>query len=397
MSLQDTLRHTIDCFTHNLALDSSLYQQLIELTIEAQQKHRLFPLDIMHNSILKTVPSESKSDAENNLVSQGDIEGKQVDVQVQYQLDFLATHYIQFEQFCRTKLFLAGDLAINLWCFWLPFALNLVRRHHKIQRPLVQGILGVQGTGKTTLSQILIWILEKLGYRAINLSLDDLYKTYAERVELQKQDPRLIWRGPPGTHDIDLGITTLDTLRSAPYNRPIPIPRFDKSAHNGAGDRTSPEVVNGINIVLFEGWFVGVVPVNPKVFDDAPYPIRTSEHRSFAKICNDRLRQYIPLWERLDTLAVLYPTRYQLSKDWRLQAEHQMIAQGKTGLTDSQIEVFVEYFWCALHPELFIQPLVQRADGADMVIEIAADHTPSKINQPKINQPKLLDRDQPSH
>jgi glycerate kinase (EC 2.7.1.31) len=58
-------------------------------------------------------------------------------------------------------------------------------------------------------------ILGKLGYSTVSLSLDDLYKTYADRQQLQKADPRLIWRGPPGTHDLELGIAVLDRLRSA--------------------------------------------------------------------------------------------------------------------------------------------------------------------------------------
>jgi D-glycerate 3-kinase len=101
----------------------------------------------------------------------------------------------------------------TLWNLWLPLAMQLSTEKQSLNRPLIQGILGGQGTGKTTLCQVLRLILGKLGYSTVSLSLDDLYKTYADRQQLQKADPRLIWRGPPGTHDIDLGISVLDKLR----------------------------------------------------------------------------------------------------------------------------------------------------------------------------------------
>ena len=72
----------------------------------------------------------------------------------------------------------------------------------------------------------------------------------------------------------------------------------------------------------------------------------------------------------LDQLMVLYPEDYRISKQWRLQAEHQMKAQGKAGMSDAMIEQFVEYFWRALHPELFVTPLKANGDITDLVVEI---------------------------
>lgn len=262
---------------------------------------------------------------------------------------------------------------------------KLAQKRQQLGRPLIQGILGGQGTGKTTLAKILILILEKIGYKTISISLDDIYKTYAERQLLKKQDPRLIWRGPPGTHDLSLGIEVLDKLcQSCDENSQnlISIPRFNKSLFNGAGDRIESEIVSNVDIILFEGWFVGVRPVEDTVFDIAPPPIITEADRKFARDMNNRLQDYLPLWERLDKLIVLYPTDYRFSKQWRQQAEQQMIASGKSGMSDDEIEQFVEYFWKALHPELFIKPLLDNSELVDLVIEINSDHSVSKIYQP---------------
>jgi D-glycerate 3-kinase len=268
------------------------------------------------------------------------------------------------------------------WQLWLPLALQLKQARDAAHQPLIQGILGGQGTGKTTLTQILQILLVEMGYRAVGLSIDDLYKTYAERCQLRQQDARLKWRGPPGTHDIDLGVQTLDQIRHASPETVVYLPRFDKSLHGGEGDRTTPEAIQGVDILLFEGWFLGVRPVPATQFNQAPPPIQSEADREFARLINDRLQDYLPLWDRLDRLLVLYPEDYRISKTWRLQAEHQMKAQGKTGMSDEDIHAFVEYFWKALHPELFITPLKHNGDYTDLVVEINLDRTPHAIYAP---------------
>ncbi|MEG4987205.1 glycerate kinase [Microcoleus sp. BR0-C5] len=289
----------------------------------------------------------------------------------------------------------------TLWNLWLPLAMQLSTAKQSLNRPLIQGILGGQGTGKTTLCQVLRLILGKLGYSTVSLSLDDLYKTYADRQQLQKADPRLIWRGPPGTHDIDLGIAVLDKLRGSLthnlaavdnpksdaikpdiINKNIEIPRFDKSAYGGAGDRSQPEIISGADIVLFEGWFVGVNPVVDAKLNaflgGAPFPISTEADCRFARDMNVKLHDYLPLWNRLDRLMVLYPPDYRISQVWRNQAEQEMMAAGKSGMSEAEINRFVEYFWKALHPDLFIKSMVE-GDRVDLVIEIMSDRTVGTI------------------
>jgi D-glycerate 3-kinase len=109
-----------------------------------------------------------------------------------------------FSQFCQTNLSMLSQAMLQvLWDLWLPLAIKIVSSRQNLGRPFIQGILGGQCTGKTTMFQILSLIIQQLGYCTLCLSLDDLYKTYSDRLALTQQDPRLIWRGPPGTHDID--------------------------------------------------------------------------------------------------------------------------------------------------------------------------------------------------
>lgn len=285
------------------------------------------------------------------------------------------------EPICRERLGLPAYPAELLQNFWIPLAKQLVAWHEQTEGTLIQGILGGQGTGKTTLAAILAQILNHLGLQVCQLSLDDLYKTYADRRHLAQIDPRLRWRGPPGTHDVELGLEVLQQLKQ---QRPAQVPRFDKSAWKGAGDRTTPETIIRADIVLFEGWFVGVRPIDPKAFDQAPPPIETESDRTFARDMNTRLADYLPLWDQLDRLIVLLPSDYHLSQQWRRQAEQRMIATGQAGMAATEVDEFVEYFWRSLHPELFIAPFLRNAQ-ADWVVEISPAHLPVAIYRKSVS------------
>lgn len=264
--------------------------------------------------------------------------------------------------------------------FWLPFGLSLAESQKELQRPLIQGVLGGQGTGKTTLGVVLKLILAKLGYTSASLSLDDLYKTYRERQILKTQDPRFVRRGPPGTHEVELGIEVLQRCRRGQY--PVEFPRFDKSVYEGEGDRTEPEIITDADIVFFEGWFVGVEPIAPTLLQSPPSPIDTEADRQWAEDINERLYEYLPLWDCLDRLLVLSPIDYHWSKQWRWEAEEERMATGQAGMSEREISDFVDYFWRSLHPELFIVPLTQNPQLTDLVVEINRDHSVGQIYQP---------------
>ena len=336
-------------------LDKSDYQELLHIELSYQQRARAFGVEANN--------AQEKVDARIKLFQQV---------------------YAEVWQLCQNLGFQDQKTVLTtLWNLWLPLAIWLASEKDKLNRPLIQGILGGQGTGKTTLTTIIHLILEKLGYSSLGISIDDIYKTYKDRKLLQQEDPRLVWRGPPGTHDVALGVELLDKLRQEDVTESVLVPRFDKSLWQGAGDRIEPEKIEKADIILFEGWFVGTRPVEEKVFDNAPHPIITPADRDFAMVSNTRLQEYLPLWDKLDRLIVLYPVDYRLSQKWRLEAEHKMIATGKTGMGDEEVNNFVEYFWKSLHPELFITPLIQNPHLVDIVIEIQEDHSPGNIYQPK--------------
>src|SRR5689334_11864372 len=99
-----------------------------------------------------------------------------------------------------------------------PYALGLAQWIASKVRPgrlLTIGINGAQGSGKSTLAALLHDLLEDgAGLRTVVLSIDDFYRTRAERQGLAREvHPLLETRGVPGTHDVALARHVLARLR----------------------------------------------------------------------------------------------------------------------------------------------------------------------------------------
>ena len=117
---------------------------------------------------------------------------------------------------------LSGE-RIHFYCqilFWLEAQLNEKRKERlleqKASRPLFVGLNAPQGAGKTTLTKWLVDQLEEKQIQALAISIDDFYLTCEQQVQLAQansDNPYLQQRGYPGTHDIELGVKTLQQLR----------------------------------------------------------------------------------------------------------------------------------------------------------------------------------------
>lgn len=92
---------------------------------------------------------------------------------------------------------------------WRPLAAAIAAQH--AGSPLIVGINGSQGSGKTTLCRFLeVLLRESHGLNAATLSLDDLDLTRSERALLAATvHPLIATRGVPGTHDVALGEAVL--------------------------------------------------------------------------------------------------------------------------------------------------------------------------------------------
>ena len=83
-------------------------------------------------------------------------------------------------------------------------------------RPVVIGLCGAQGSGKSTTAGRLAATLTARGCATAVLSIDDFYLTRAEREVLAASiHPLLATRGVPGTHDTKLLMRSLLSLLKA--------------------------------------------------------------------------------------------------------------------------------------------------------------------------------------
>ncbi len=83
--------------------------------------------------------------------------------------------------------------------FWIANKLNK-------KSPLIIGLAGGQGTGKTTITTLISLILKKyFKLKVFKISIDDFYKTRKDRKKLSiTKHPLLMTRGVPGTHDYEI-------------------------------------------------------------------------------------------------------------------------------------------------------------------------------------------------
>ncbi|KAI0753104.1 P-loop containing nucleoside triphosphate hydrolase protein [Daedaleopsis nitida] len=234
--------------------------------------------------------------------------------------------------------------------------------------PLIVGVQGPQGSGKTFLTSILRDTLQAAPHHlsVAVLSLDDLYLPHEGLVALAQahpENPLLKGRGQPGTHDVPLGTGVLNKLKQ--INVPsteepsVELPSFDKSLFNGEGDRAPGALVRPpVDVVLFEGWCVGFYPIpREEVERRWARPLLGLEDNFLEKRgykienvfeINERLRDYVSWWDLFDAFIQLKPPKdhpYDFIYRWRLQQEHHMKQRnGGKGMTDEQVERFVDRY-----------------------------------------------------
>ena len=218
----------------------------------------------------------------------------------------------------------------------LAFCRAQLARHTR--RPIVIGVQGPQGAGKTTLTRALIEALPAIGLSGITVSIDDFYMTRAEQLAVAAAhpgSPYLEHRGYPGTHDVALGEAVLEALAAGVGDVMVPV--YDKSAHAGRGDRAPVSewraVKMPIDIVFVEGWMLGFTPVGDATLTDANL---VAPNRALAAY--DRWYRHIDAW------VVLRAVDPNFVLTWRVEAEERMKASGKPGLSREDIEDYIRRF-----------------------------------------------------
>ena len=151
-------------------------------------------------------------------------------------------------------------LIVTLKRDYIPMSFWIEKKYKEKGKTLFLGLSGGQGSGKTTTTAILKIILNKFFKRNVYItSIDHFYKTFHERNMLSKQVHSLLkTRGVPGTHDIDLVKNFFTNIKKNKFKK-LKIPKFDKSTDDRLNYKYWSRINKKPEIVLFEGWCVGLV------------------------------------------------------------------------------------------------------------------------------------------
>ena len=169
-------------------------------------------------------------------------------------------------------------------------------------RPVIAGLCGPQGSGKSTTAGRLVQRLEASGYRVASLSLDDFYLTHAERGQLARDvHPLLATRGVPGTHDTGLLTDALNALLNANDDAAIALPGFDKASNDRLPQEEWRVHRGPADIVLLEGWCVGARPQMRTALDEPINALEADEDPTgvWRNEINDQLVRFVAHYERL--------------------------------------------------------------------------------------------------
>jgi D-glycerate 3-kinase len=272
----------------------------------------------------------------------------------------------------------------------LPLADRICALHDTEKQPIVVGIHGAQGTGKSTLTLFLREILLRHRNRSTaNFSLDDIYVTRAERQDLaERVHPLFKTRGVPGTHDVALGQQVLQRLRSASPGDSTPIPAFDKSRDDRVPRDQWPVFGGRAEIILLEGWCLDARPEKDSALAEPMNRLEENEDSDgvWRRYVNDQLKgEYRQFFDEIDFLVMLKAPSMECVLEWRRLQEQKLAkkirnapksgelhgnAQDLRIMTDEEVGRFV------MHYERVTRACLAEMPGrADVLINVAEDHS----------------------
>ena len=244
------------------------------------------------------------------------------------------------------------------------------------QQPFVLAVNGAQGTGKSTICNFLQLILsERYKLRSVVLSLDDFYLSQSDRLSLSaERHPLFKTRGVPGTHDVELAITTIEALLAG---KPVALPRFDKALDDCVPCEDWPLQQQPVDVIVFEGWCVGA---RPQSAEQIQLPINSLEAKEdsegvWRRHVNDCLAaDYQQLFGFFNYLLMLKAPDMAAVFEWRTLQETKLAGRvnnnGRGLMSAEQIRRFVHHY-----ERLTRQMMAEMPRRADAVFSFAADHS----------------------
>lgn len=243
-------------------------------------------------------------------------------------------------------------------------------------RPPLIAIVGAQGSGKTTLARE-----AADGFGGVQISIDDVYLTRAEREAMAREvHPLFLTRGPPGTHDLALLQQLIDRLSIAGSDDDTPIPDFDKRGD----DRWPPErwrrYVGRPSAILVDAWCLGALP---QAEADLAAPLNALEREHdpdgrWRRAVNGFVAgPYAAFAARFDAILFLQAPGFDVVLDWRSQQEADLLGLAPADLPAAERERlagFIQYF------ERITRRMLDDGVRADLTVKLDRNRQPLAIS-----------------
>jgi D-glycerate 3-kinase len=211
------------------------------------------------------------------------------------------------------------------------------------------GINGCQGSGKSTLSGLLHFLLAAyFNKSSIVMSLDDFYLTKNERSNLAANvHPLLYTRGGPGTHDTQ---RLRKVLQALSLGQNVNIPTFNKAIDDRNAISAWQTVNKPLDIVILEGWCWGTMPQTEReLAQDVNELEKTFDSdRVWRTYVNNQLQSdYVPLYSFINKWVFLRAPSFEHVYKWRCQQEHKLKSQSPNAsniMSDEEVLAFIQYY-----------------------------------------------------
>jgi D-glycerate 3-kinase len=247
------------------------------------------------------------------------------------------------------QLRLPADYIHTLHQVVKPLCQQLAEACQRQPAPLVLGLNGAQGSGKSTLAAFVQEGL-RAGYAlsSVVISLDDLYLTRQQRQRLAREvHPLLQTRGVPGTHDIDLGVNTVQQLLQASPQQTTAIPRFNKALDERCPEAEWDHHLGRPDLIILEGWCVGACPQADAALQTPVNALERNEDpdglwRRYVNAC--LTAEYPALFSLIDRLVSLTIADFDQVYQWRAVQEHKLKAAQSQGMAEAELRRFIQHF-----------------------------------------------------